>query len=232
MTPTTPPPPPPPLLSLLPPKPSPEPNPKTMTSSSLRAVRLLRTAASPRRSTSSSTRLPNNDSAVPEMGQARMRVEPLRRIGEDDATKRARLLYQSRKRGTLESDLVLSSFAAAHLSSLTGPQLTQYDGLLDENDWDIYYWATQPETESTSSPSASASVSEPSGPSSRSESESSPTTTTEWPLSAVGSFRALHRPVPPLWRDSDILRLLRQHVAARSVVGGRGLAFMPPLHNG
>ena len=50
---------------------------------------------------------------------------------------------QSRKRGTLESDLLLSTFAAAHLDTMTPSQLRQYDLFLDENDWDIYYWATQ-----------------------------------------------------------------------------------------
>merc|ERR1711939_780736 len=71
------------------------------------------------------------------------RVEPLRRTGEDLTTMRARLLYQSRKRGTLESDLLLSTFAAENLSSMSKSELEQYDRFLDENDWDIYYWATQ-----------------------------------------------------------------------------------------
>ncbi|KAF8533050.1 Flavinator of succinate dehydrogenase-domain-containing protein [Trichophaea hybrida] len=56
---------------------------------------------------------------------------------------RARLLYQSRKRGILETDLLLSTFAHEHLSTMTKEQLEQYDRFLDENDWDIYYWATQ-----------------------------------------------------------------------------------------
>lgn len=53
---------------------------------------------------------------------------------------------QSRKRGTLESDLLLSTFADAHLGSMSPAQLQQYDRFLDENDWDIYYWATQEPT--------------------------------------------------------------------------------------
>ncbi|KJZ73907.1 hypothetical protein HIM_06800 [Hirsutella minnesotensis 3608] len=72
-----------------------------------------------------------------------LRPAPLRRTGESDETKRARLTYQSRKRGTLESDLLLSTFAAAHLPGMDGAQLDEYDRFLDENDWDIYYWATQ-----------------------------------------------------------------------------------------
>ena len=50
---------------------------------------------------------------------------------------------QSRKRGTLESDLLMSTFAEAHLRDMTPAQMAQYDLFLDENDWDIYYWATQ-----------------------------------------------------------------------------------------
>uniref|UniRef100_A0A1B6H4C9 Succinate dehydrogenase assembly factor 2, mitochondrial n=1 Tax=Cuerna arida TaxID=1464854 RepID=A0A1B6H4C9_9HEMI len=58
--------------------------------------------------------------------------------------KRARLLYQSRKRGMLENGLVLSTFAAKFLNSMEGEILDQYDRLINlpTNDWDIYYWAT------------------------------------------------------------------------------------------
>ncbi|KAG7098508.1 hypothetical protein E1B28_000452 [Marasmius oreades] len=55
---------------------------------------------------------------------------------------RARLVYQSRKRGTLETDLLLSTFARDHLVAMTGAELKEYDKLLDEPDWDIYYWST------------------------------------------------------------------------------------------
>ncbi|PHH68933.1 hypothetical protein CDD80_7125 [Ophiocordyceps camponoti-rufipedis] len=162
----------------------------------------------------SSSSLPSNP--LPEQAEATIRIKPIQRNHEDDATKRARLLYQSRKRGTLESDLVLSSFAATHLSSLTPPQLSQYDQLLDENDWDIYYWATQP-----SEPDADATTVRETPP--------TPPSSTEWPGAAAGSFRPAFRPVPPRWRDSDILRLLREHVALNSAGRGAGLAFMPPL---
>jgi len=57
-------------------------------------------------------------------------------------TQRARLVYQSRKRGTLENGLLLSTFASQHLSKLTTEQLNKYDDLINQpsNDWDIYYW--------------------------------------------------------------------------------------------
>jgi len=40
---------------------------------------------------------------------------------------RARLTYQSRKRGTLESDLLLSTFARDHLHSMSTEELREYD---------------------------------------------------------------------------------------------------------
>ncbi|TDZ25598.1 Succinate dehydrogenase assembly factor 2 [Colletotrichum sidae] len=87
---------------------------------------------------------------VGELEGIKFRVEPLRRTGEDERTMRARLLYQSRKRGTLESDLLLSTFANENLPHMTKAQMQQYDLFLDENDWDIYYWATQEEVPSKS----------------------------------------------------------------------------------
>ncbi|KAH8995651.1 mitochondrial protein [Lactarius akahatsu] len=68
--------------------------------------------------------------------------EPLPRRGEPLETTRARLVYQSRKRGTLESDLLLSTFAQEHLGTMDAAELSELDKLMDEADWDIYYWAT------------------------------------------------------------------------------------------
>lgn len=58
--------------------------------------------------------------------------------------KRARLLYQSRKRGMLENGLILSTFAGKYLHSFNEDQLNMYDKLINlpSNDWDLYYWAT------------------------------------------------------------------------------------------
>ena len=70
------------------------------------------------------------------------KIQPLPREGEKPETKRARLLYQSRKRGILETDLLLSRFAEKYLKDMTLEQMEEYDQLLDEQDWDIYYWAT------------------------------------------------------------------------------------------
>uniref|UniRef100_A0A8C3SYB1 Succinate dehydrogenase assembly factor 2, mitochondrial n=1 Tax=Chelydra serpentina TaxID=8475 RepID=A0A8C3SYB1_CHESE len=67
------------------------------------------------------------------------------RPSEPLPAKRARLLYESRKRGMLENCLLLSLFAKENLNSMTERQLNLYDRLINEpsNDWDIYYWATE-----------------------------------------------------------------------------------------
>jgi Flavinator of succinate dehydrogenase len=53
--------------------------------------------------------------------------EPLPRHGESLETVRARLVYQSRKRGTLESDLLLSTFAQEHLGTMNAEELSEFD---------------------------------------------------------------------------------------------------------
>ncbi|KAJ0307050.1 hypothetical protein COL5a_009479 [Colletotrichum fioriniae] len=108
----------------------------------------------------------NSELGVGEFEGIKFRVEPLRRQGEDERTMRARLLYQSRKRGTLESDLLMSTFANEHLPHMTKSQMAQYDLFLDENDWDIYYWATQEEAPSASASTQKTSSSSSSGSSS------------------------------------------------------------------
>lgn len=73
----------------------------------------------------------------------RIKVQPISREGESLDKKRARLIYQSRKRGILETDLLLSRFSAKYLKGMSAEELEEYDALLDELDWDIYYWATK-----------------------------------------------------------------------------------------
>lgn len=70
--------------------------------------------------------------------------EHVERHGETVEVLRARLQYQSRKRGTLENGLLLSTFCSNHLKSFTEPQLAMYDELINKpsDEWDIYYWAT------------------------------------------------------------------------------------------
>ncbi|KAL2312964.1 Succinate dehydrogenase assembly factor 2, mitochondrial [Schizosaccharomyces pombe] len=54
----------------------------------------------------------------------------------------ARLKYQSRKRGILETDLLLSNFAKDQIDKYPVSLLREYDQLLDEPDWDILYWCS------------------------------------------------------------------------------------------
>ncbi|KAI8625749.1 Flavinator of succinate dehydrogenase-domain-containing protein [Xylariaceae sp. FL1651] len=229
----------------------------------------------------------SGEMAVGELEGASFKIEPLRRVGEDEKTMRARLVYQSRKRGTLESDLLLSTFANEYLPTMTREQMVQYDLFLDENDWDIYYWATQEEPSSSSSATTTTTTSSSSSPptitdtsaasygsaaettsatadlpssassSSTSSSTSSSSSTGGEPLTGdaldtkapspaagvppqqpyagewaqtVGTFKPAYRPVPARWRDSEVLRLLREHVRARSGEKG-GMAFMPALRS-
>ncbi|KAK3491394.1 Flavinator of succinate dehydrogenase-domain-containing protein [Neurospora crassa] len=166
------------------------------------------------------------DLDVGELQGATFKIEPLRRVGEDPATMRARLLYQSRKRGTLESDLILSTFAASHLGSMTPEQLKQYDLFLDENDWDIYYWATQePPLPGQENQHLQQQNSE-----ALSEKEQLPPNPRagEW-AQTVGTFKPAYRPVPARWKGSEILELLRTHVKEKGMGSKGGMAFMPRL---
>ncbi|KAF2404053.1 DUF339-domain-containing protein [Trichodelitschia bisporula] len=172
---------------------------------------------------------------VGEIEGGSFRIEPLHRSGEDPNTMRARLLYQSRKRGTLESDLLLSTFADENLAAMTPEQLQEYDRFLDENDWDIYYWATQEPTP-TSMEAAEGSGPETATPAAQGKAAPPPQSPRpgEW-AQTVGTFKPAYRPVPARWKDSEILTLLRQHVKDRSAGGddkaksGGGLGFMPPI---
>ncbi|KAI1308529.1 Flavinator of succinate dehydrogenase-domain-containing protein [Xylaria venustula] len=232
--------------------------------------------------------------AVGELEGATFTIEPLRRVGEDEKTMRARLVYQSRKRGILETDLLLSTFADEYLPTMSVEQMSEYDLFLDENDWDIYYWATQEEPASTTNPStpsntdtttstAASTITEDTSSAdygsaaetATAESSSSPSTTGtgtggypltgehndtkadantspasssstssssasapppppppykgEW-AQTVGTFKPAYRPVPARWKDSTVLKLVREHVRARSGEKG-GMAFMPALRS-
>ncbi|KAK0638762.1 Flavinator of succinate dehydrogenase-domain-containing protein [Cercophora newfieldiana] len=163
------------------------------------------------------------DLEVGELEGAKFRIEPLRRTDETPETTRARLLYQSRKRGTLESDLLLSTFAAANLSKMTPEQLTQYDLFLDENDWDIYYWATQEAAPPAEGGGAAGVHHE-----GKEQDQSVGPAPGEW-AQTVGTFKPAYRPVPARWAESEILKMLREHVEQKRARGEGGMGFMPSL---
>ena len=61
-------------------------------------------------------------------------------MGETITVRRKRLIYQSRYRGRLESDLLLGRFADRHVMSLEPAQLDRYEALLRESDHDLLAW--------------------------------------------------------------------------------------------
>jgi hypothetical protein len=135
---------------------------------------------------------------------------------------------------------------------MTPEQMQQYDRFLDENDWDIYYWATQSEDQNTpnnNTPAAGMQNSEPylgdqgaaaatsSSAGKKEKLEPASPAKGEW-AQTIGTFKPAFRPVPQRWRGSEVLGLLRRHVKERSAAGvlgnsdrdkAEGMAFMPAL---
>lgn len=123
---------------------------------------------------------------------------------------------------------------------MTPAQLQQYDSFLDENDWDIYYWATQeptptsvgyaegagpdlasPEAQGKAPPDAPAphGDAQPAGQQSFDEVfRQDKSYSGEWAQTA-GRFKPAYRPVPTRWQNSEILARLRSHVKNRSAGG-------------
>uniref|UniRef100_A0A6B2GA15 Succinate dehydrogenase assembly factor 2, mitochondrial (Trinotate prediction) n=1 Tax=Myxobolus squamalis TaxID=59785 RepID=A0A6B2GA15_MYXSQ len=70
-----------------------------------------------------------------------MIIKSVRRLlSEVIDVKRKRLLYQSRKRGTLENCLILSNFADKRLAEMSENELKLYDDVINNNcnEWDLY----------------------------------------------------------------------------------------------
>ena len=126
---------------------------------------------------------------------------------------------------------MLSTFAAINLPTMTATQLRQYDLFLDENDWDIYYWATQTPTptsleyaEGSVQDAPRQSITEYMSPANPGQSQETETWRQGGPKSGewaqtVGAFKPAYRPVPKRWKNSEILSLLRKHVRERSAGG-------------
>lgn len=124
---------------------------------------------------------------------------------------------------------------------MTSTQLQQYDLFLDENDWDIYYWATQQPTPTSretaegagkdmATPVSSGSPANVVGTEpgkAHDEATAQPggkgdqrtqNIAGEW-KNVAGSFKPAYRPVPQRWRNSEILAMLKKHVIDRSAGG-------------
>ena len=111
-------------------------------------------------------------------------------------------------------------------------QMQEYDRFLDENDWDIYYWATQ-QPSPTSRETAEGAQPELATDAVKGQALPGTAEATvyadgkerkrapaqgEWQQTA-GNLKPAYRPVPSRWKDSEILALLRQHVVDRSAAG-------------
>lgn len=44
------------------------------------------------------------------------------------------------RRGFREHDFIMGNYADQHLANLSDNELDQFDALLNEQDWDVYYW--------------------------------------------------------------------------------------------
>uniref|UniRef100_A0A0M3IBY6 Succinate dehydrogenase assembly factor 2, mitochondrial n=1 Tax=Ascaris lumbricoides TaxID=6252 RepID=A0A0M3IBY6_ASCLU len=64
------------------------------------------------------------------------------RTGEETETLRARLLYQSKKRGILENDIIIGGFAQEALAGMSHEELLEYDSIIngDHMEWDLFYF--------------------------------------------------------------------------------------------
>ena len=54
--------------------------------------------------------------------------------------RRKRLLYRSLYRGNKENDLVLGSFARAHIAGFDARELDEYEQILAQGDNDLFDW--------------------------------------------------------------------------------------------
>lgn len=62
---------------------------------------------------------------------------------EDIQNMRKRLLFRSWHRGTREMDLIMGTFAEAHIEGFSEEELQQYDDILQISDPDLYDWLTE-----------------------------------------------------------------------------------------
>ncbi|CAI4222757.1 unnamed protein product [Auanema sp. JU1783] len=68
--------------------------------------------------------------------------------GDGLSVRRAKLLYQSKKRGILENDILLGEFAEKNLQSMNKQALDDYDKLIngDHMEWDLFYYLSGKKT--------------------------------------------------------------------------------------
>ena len=58
----------------------------------------------------------------------------------DDAARRKKLTFRAWRRGFREMDLLMGSFANAHINTMTDEDLYEFERLLATPDWDVFAW--------------------------------------------------------------------------------------------
>jgi antitoxin CptB len=61
---------------------------------------------------------------------------------EDLGLRRKRLLFRAAHRGTKEADLLIGTFAAKHLASMSSVELDAFESLLEHEDAKLVRWIT------------------------------------------------------------------------------------------
>ena len=61
----------------------------------------------------------------------------------DLVNRRKKLLYRALYRGFKEADLLIGGFARAYIGNMDGKELDQFETLLNQNDRELYAWATR-----------------------------------------------------------------------------------------
>jgi antitoxin CptB len=59
---------------------------------------------------------------------------------QDRETRLKQLRYRAWRRGFREHDFLMGTFADAHLADQDDAGIDAFDALLDQADWDVYYW--------------------------------------------------------------------------------------------
>jgi antitoxin CptB len=69
-----------------------------------------------------------------------MKTQDRRVLMEDRDTWIKQLRYRAWRRGFREHDFLMGTFADQHLANASSEDLSQFEALLDQADWDVYYW--------------------------------------------------------------------------------------------
>jgi antitoxin CptB len=60
----------------------------------------------------------------------------------NDTNRRKQILYRANHRGIKEMDIILGGYADAHVMSMSGAELNQFEAIMNEHDRDLLMWFT------------------------------------------------------------------------------------------